>query len=237
MRALLKIFLFCIGLVAFLLVTAFAWFFLYSRGLPDTSALARFAPAATTSVSDPCLKAASVAIPYESVGGNLRSAFSAVEVAVSDPGVFTTMYEGFTGKGRLHRATLSVQISRTMLCTPSKMLNRLLDEIRTAVQLERHFSRPELFMIYANRAHFADNLIGVQATSQYFFHKNPDQLSVAEAALLAGLAKALAFYSPIEHPDRALQRRNEVIDAMLQVQSVNALQAASAKMAGLGIAR
>src|SRR6266571_8765074 len=101
MRALLKIFLFCIGLVAFLLVTAFAWIFLYSRGLPDTSALARFAPAATTSVSDPCLKAASVAIPYESVGGNLRSAFSAVEVAESDPGLFTTMYERFTGKGRL----------------------------------------------------------------------------------------------------------------------------------------
>ncbi len=237
MRALLKIFLFCIGLVAFLLVTAFAWFFLYSRGLPDTSALARFAPEAATSVSDPCLKAASVAIPYESIGGNLRSALSAVEVAESDPGVFTTMYEGFTGKGRPHRATLSVQISRTMLCTPSKMLNRRLDEIRTAVQLERHFSRPELFTIYANRAYFADNLIGVQATSQYFFHKNPDQLSVAEAALLAGLPKAVAFYSPIKHPDRALQRRNDVIDAMLQVQSVNALQAASAKMAGLGIAR
>jgi hypothetical protein len=93
MRALLKIFLFCISLVAFPLVTALAWFFLYSRGLPDTSVLARFAPAATTSVSDPCLKAVSVAIPYESIGGNLRSAFSAVEVAESDPGVFTTMYD------------------------------------------------------------------------------------------------------------------------------------------------
>src|SRR5260370_22032036 len=112
MRALLKIFLFCIGLVAFLLVTAFAWFFLYSRGLPDTSELARFAPEAATSVSDPCLKPASVAIPYESSGGTLRKALSAVEVAESDPGVLTTMNEGFTCKHRLHRPTSSEQISR-----------------------------------------------------------------------------------------------------------------------------
>src|SRR5260370_35615735 len=124
MRAVVKIFLVCIGLVAFLLVTAFAWFFLDSRGLPDTSALARFAPEAATSVSDPCLKAASVAIPYESIGGNLRRALSAVEVAESDPGVFTTMYEGFTGRGRLHRATLSGQIMRRRLGRLSTVLTR-----------------------------------------------------------------------------------------------------------------
>src|SRR5258707_15193871 len=107
MRWLLKLVVSFVATVAILLITAVSWFFFYSGDLPDVTRLAQFAPATTTSVSDPCLEAASVAIPYESIGGNLRNGLSAVEVKEGDPG---------------HRATLSVQISRTMFCAPSKML-------------------------------------------------------------------------------------------------------------------
>ena len=218
-----------------LLFTAFGWFFFYSRDLPDPRALASFAPAVTASVSDPCLKTTQIAIPYESIGGNLRGALSAAEVSENDPGVVLAMYHLFTDEARLHRATLSFQVSRTMCYAPSKPLERQLAEIRTASHLERHFSRQELFTIYVNRVYFGQGLIGVQSASQYFFHKNPGDLGIVEAALLAGLAKSPSYYSPVKHSDRAMTRRNEVIEAMLQSGTITASQAEAAKAVPLGI--
>jgi membrane carboxypeptidase/penicillin-binding protein len=211
MRTLFRVLFGFVAAVVILIVAAASWFFLYSEDLPDVSRLAQFAPATTTSVSDPCLAEASVAIPCESIGGNLRNALSAVEVR------------------------LPYQISRTMCRAPSKTLSRELNEIRTASRLERHFTQEELFTILANRASFGQGLIGVQSASQYFFHKNPGDLSVAEAALLAGLAQGHSYLSPVKHPDRAVKQRNEVIDAMAQAGTITASEAGAAKNAPLGI--
>jgi penicillin-binding protein 1A len=83
-------------------------------------------------------------------------------------------------------------------------------------QLKWRFSYPQLLTIYANRAYFGDNVAGIQAAAQHFFGKDPNELSVAQAALIAGLIEAPSRYSPMRHPDRTLQRRNEVIDRMLK---------------------
>jgi membrane peptidoglycan carboxypeptidase len=115
------------------------------------------------------------------------------------------------------------------------MLNRRLDEFRAAVQLERRFSRRELFTIFANRLTFGEDTVGVDAASQHFFHKEPNQLLVGEAALLAGLARAPSNLSPIRHPDRALQRRNEVIDAMVETHAISKSDASRAKASPLPI--
>jgi hypothetical protein len=72
MRVLLKICLIGLSAIALVVITGIAWLFFYSRGLPDAVALAQFAPATVTQVSDPCLKSASVAIPYDSIGNNMR---------------------------------------------------------------------------------------------------------------------------------------------------------------------
>ena len=180
MRTFLKVLFGFVAAVVTLIVAAVSWFFFYSGDLPDIGRLAQFGPTTTTSVSDPCLAAASVAISYESIGGNLRNALSAVE------------------------SRLAFQISRTMFCAPSKMLSRRLNEIRTATRLERRFTHQELFTIYANRTYFGAGLIGVQSASQYFFRKDPGELSIAEAALLAGLVQGPSYLSPVRHPDRAL---------------------------------
>lgn len=229
MRILLKICL--IGLTAIVLVLAAAmvWVFLYSRGLPDIRALSQFDPAAVAQVSDPCLSSATVAIPYESIGTTLRSALSAAEASEDDPGVLVETYRGFTQNGGPHRATLSWQISRTMFCEPSRTLNRQLDELRTAVQMERRFSRRQLFTIFANRLELGENIVGVEVASQHFFHKEPNQLSLGEAALLAGLARAPSYLSPIKHADRAIKRRNEVIDAMAKAHTISDSEASAAK--------
>jgi membrane carboxypeptidase/penicillin-binding protein len=212
MRTLLKVLFGFVAALVILIAAAASWFFFYSRDLPDVGRLGKFAPTTTTSVSDPCLTGLSVAIPYESIGENFRNALSTVEVR------------------------LPLQISRTMFCAPSKMLSRQLNEIRTATRLERHFTHQELFTIDANRTYFGAGLIGVESPSQYFFHKNPAELNIAEAALLAGMARGPSYLSPIKHPDRALERRNEVIDAMLQAGSITPSEADAAKNAPLGIA-
>jgi len=126
-------------------------------------------------------------------------------------------------------------MSRLMFCIPSKMLNRRLAEIRVAIQLERHYSRKELFTIYANRVPVGPDVIGVHDGAGFYFRKSPADLTASEAALLVGLIRGPSFLSPSKHPDRALRRRNDVIDAMQQNSSVTAAEAELAKSAPLGI--
>jgi hypothetical protein len=124
MRVLLKTCVIAISAIILAVVVALIWFFCYSRGLPDAVALAQFAPATARQVSDPCLKAASVAIPYHSIGDNMRAALSAAEVEEDAPGVLTETYRRF--RGLPSRDTPSWEISRSMFCNPAKTLHRQL---------------------------------------------------------------------------------------------------------------
>lgn len=207
--------------LVFVVGLALGWFFFYSAALPDIHALARYAPVQAGCVSDPCL-GESTAIPYDAIGDNLRAA---LDVA-----------EGNLGPERHHRTTMSTQISRSMFCTPSKELRRHIEEARAAAQIQRQFSATDKVTIFANRTSFGNHLIGVEAASEYLFHKGPAQLNIEEAALLAGLIKAPSRYSPVTHPERALQRRNEVIEALVESHKISADQAAAAETASLRIA-
>jgi penicillin-binding protein 1A len=224
-----------LSVVALSVVGVALWIFVYSRDLPDISAMRAFAPTQTVQVSDPCLPAASVAIPYESIGDNLRAALRAAEGSEEGPGFLTEMHHEITGNVISHKSPYSWLISRTMFCAPSKNLTRQTGEIRTAVQLERRFSRRELFTIFANRAWFGEGQVGVEAASQHFFQKEPNQLQAGESALLAGLIRAPAHLSPFTHPDRALKRRNEVIDAMVVEHAIDPKEGEIAKASALGV--
>jgi membrane peptidoglycan carboxypeptidase len=104
-----------------------------------------------------------------------------------------------------------------------------MSEIRVAVQLYRRFSGSELIAIFANRLYLGDNIVGVESASQHYFHKGPNQLQISESAFIAGLARHPSFYSPYMHPDHALKRRNEVIDAMVQKHLISGTEAGTAK--------
>jgi membrane peptidoglycan carboxypeptidase len=163
----MKAIFFCTGAIIFLFATGLLWLYYDSRGLPDIGALSKFSPTTVSEAYDLCWKHESVAIPYDSIGSNLRNALSAAEVRQDDPGILTTTLLSFTGHA-LRRSTLSVQISRTLFCAPSKMFERSLAELRAAAQLERRFSRRELFTIYANRAYYGEDLNGVEVAARRF---------------------------------------------------------------------
>jgi penicillin-binding protein 1A len=232
MRLLLKIAAFLAGSILLCLLAVFCWFYFYSRDLPDISRLAQFTPSTATEVNDSCL-GESTAISYREIGTRLRNAINATEVNEDDPGVL----QQFVGRDTRQRGTAGASwiISRTMFCEPSRLLNRQLAELRTAIQLERHYSRRELFTIFANRVYLGPELIGIQNGSKFYFNKNAADLTVPEAALLVAVMSGPTACSPIRHPDRALRRRNEVIDAMLGNGVIAVAEAQVAKSAPLGV--
>jgi penicillin-binding protein 1A len=218
-RVLLRIFAICASLVVLICCIGGAWFFLYSGDLPDIGSLRLYAPHDETYVLDPCSHAQSVAIPYNAFGYNVLAALNSAE-----------------GNVRNGHAGLSVQVARTVFCEPSRMLERHIQEARLAAQVKLRFARETLVTIHANRAWFGDNQVGVKAAAKYYFDKEPNQLDIGEAALLAGLIKAPFIYSPYKHPDRALKRRNEVIDAMVSDGAITAQQGESAKATTISLA-
>lgn len=232
MRMLLRICLIGLGALVLAMIAGLGWLF-GSHGIPGSDALAQFAPETVRHVSDRCLTGASVAVPYDSIGKTMRLALSAAETGEDDPGVLSEMFRAISDHSLTHRPVLSLQVARSLFCEPSKNLHRQVVEVRAAAQLERRFSRRELFTIYANRLVFGENIVGVEPASQHFFHKEPNQLDLEEAALLAGLPRASLHLSPVKHPDRALRRRNEVLDLMVEKHAITQLEASAAKASPL----
>jgi penicillin-binding protein 1A len=232
MRLLLRGVLALLAVSGLVLALGLYWLFFYSRDLPDLDALSQFSPPATTTVTDKCYTTPITAVPYEAIGSNLRGALNSVEASEAGPTAYQQVSRALSDV-RETRTALSTQIARTMFCSPEKSLVRRGKELRTALQLDRRFSRRDLFTIAANRYHFGSDLVGVQAASRYWFHKDPSGLSLPEAALLAGLVRAPLHYSPVAHPDRALARRNEVLDAMALQRVITTTEAEAAKSSPL----
>ncbi len=130
-------------------------------------------------------------------------------------------------------STLTMQLARGFFLSPRKDLSRKLREIMITFQLESRFSKQEIFAMYANeinlgqRGSFAINGFGEAAQS--FFGKDLSQLNLAECALLAGLVQNPNFRNPYRHPDRAMERRNVVLDSMVEMGSITPAEAERAK--------
>ena len=208
--------------VAILVASAGAWLYFDKSGLPDVRSMSDLAHPTTPTAPVPCLTK-SIAVPYESLGSNIRNALSAIEVPEDGPSVAMAL---FKPKARISPA---MHLSRQILCKEEKPLEYDLDQVRTAIQLQRMYSNRELFTMVANTAYFGEDTVGVEAASQHYFRKHAADLSIAESALLAGLVSRPNYYSPSKHPDRALLRRNQVIDIMAHKGMMSADDAAKAK--------
>jgi penicillin-binding protein 1B len=137
-------------------------------------------------------------------------------------------------------STITMQLSRGFFLTPEKTVKRKLTEMLIAEELEQKFSKQQIFEFYANwvplgqRGSFA--ISGLAEASQSYFNKDLKDLSLPEAALLAGLIQRPSYLSPYRHPERALERRNLVLEAMVEMHAITREQAEKTKAAPLKLA-
>jgi penicillin-binding protein 1A len=115
-------------------------------------------------------------------------------------------------------STITQQLAKNLF--PRKAYNHFaliknkLREMIIAQNLERIYSKDEIITLYFNTVPFGKNAFGIQSAAMRYFHKDCDQLSVDESALLVGLLKATSWYDPVRHPERARSRRNTVLQLM-----------------------
>jgi penicillin-binding protein 1A len=139
-------------------------------------------------------------------------------------------YRDIESGGKVQGAsTLTMQLAKNLFLSPDRSFYRKVQEALLAIQIERRFTKPQIFTLYANQIFLGHGAYGYESASEYYFSKPAKKLRLEEAALLAGLPKAPQYYSPITHPDRAIKRRNLVLNAMLEDGKITAAQAADAK--------
>ena len=126
-------------------------------------------------------------------------------------------------------STLTMQLSRNLFLSPERTYGRKLEEILLAIQIERRFTKAQIFTLYANQIFLGHGVYGFETGAEFYFGKRARDLTLPEAAMLAGLPKAPSTYSPINNPERALRRRNLVINSMLEDGKITAAEATAAK--------
>jgi penicillin-binding protein 1A len=119
-------------------------------------------------------------------------------------------------------STLTQQLAKNLFLTPEKTITRKAQEAVLAIWLESKFTKDEILQLYLNRVYFAPNAIGIEQASRVFFNKSAIELSINEAATLAGMLKAPTTYNPSLHPDAAAARAKLVVDAMVRENFVTA---------------
>lgn len=125
--------------------------------------------------------------------------------------------------------TITMQLARNVFLTQKKTIMRKLEEFLWAVQIERKYSKDEILEAYMNEFYLNHGAYGIEAGARTYFGKSAKDLTVAEAALLAGVIRWPTRYSPFVNPDIALERRNFVLRRMEEVGFLTAEEAAEAK--------
>lgn len=121
-------------------------------------------------------------------------------------------------------STLTQQLSRKLFLTPEKSFRRKIQEALMAIQIERHFTKQQIFAMYANQMDLGHGNFGFEAAAEFYFGKHLGELTLPEAALLAGIPRSATMYSPILHPDAARRRRNVVLYAMYDNRKISRAQ-------------
>jgi penicillin-binding protein 1A len=132
-------------------------------------------------------------------------------------------------------STLTMQLAGGLFLNRSdRSARRKIEETILAIQIERHYTKEQIFTMYCNQIYLGSGNYGFEAASEYYFSKPVGQLTLAEAATLAAIIRG-PIYAPINHPDRALARRNLVLQLMAHDRKINETQADAAMKEPLGL--
>lgn len=222
----------------------------YSVNLPQIADLERFRPITSTDLLDVHGRVFGsfalerrIVVPYEALPPVLRQAVISIEDknfeshwGVNTFRVAGAAYHDLTSSGRAQGAsTLTMQLARNLFLSAQQTFGRKLQEVFLSIQIERAFTKEQIFTLYANQIYLGQGVYGFEAGSEYYFSKHARDLTLPEAALLAALPKGPVAYSPLTNPDRAFRRRNMVINSMLEDGVITTAQANAAKAAPLGL--
>jgi penicillin-binding protein 1A len=222
----------------------------YSVDLPQIHDLERYRPSTTTELYDQkgriigsfALERREV-VNYDDFAPILRQAVISIEDKSFEShwgiNVFRVggaLWHDLRSHGRAQGAsTLTMQLARDLFLSPERTASRKLQEAYLAIQIERAFTKEQIFTLYGNQIYLGHGMYGFEAASQFYFSKHAKDLNLTEAALLAGLPKGPSAFSPLLNPEKALRRRNLVLTEMESDKIISHAQAEQARSAPLGL--
>jgi penicillin-binding protein 1A len=218
--------------------------FAYADDLPQISALDDYVPNTITRVigRDGALLGEfaterRVVIGYQDIPLRLRQAVLAAEdaqffehVGLSGQRILLTLIkDAMERRLAAGASTLTQQLTRKLFLTDEKTWERKVKEALLAIQIEKRYTKEEIFTFYCNQMYFGHGAYGVEAASQLYFRKSAKDLALEEAALIAGILQGNVRQSPYVNPEAARRRRNYALDQMAEERFVSREEAEAAK--------
>ena len=241
---------------AFLLVCSIAFgaavglLFVYSSDLPQIHALENYRPITETELyADDGQEIGSFAlqrrilVTYNQIPKVLKAAILTTEDqhfeehwGVDFPRVLQAAYHDILRHRVAEGAsTLTMQLAGGLFLNRSdRSFHRKIQETILALEIERHYTKDQIFTMYCNQIYLGAGNYGFEAASEYYFSKPVEQVTLAEAATLAAIIRG-PIYSPIAHPERALDRRNLVLSLMLRDRKITQAEYGEARREPLGL--
>ena len=222
----------------------------FSVNLPQINDLERYRPSTMTDLYDAKGRIIGsfalekrVVVNYNDFAPVLRQAVISIEDknfdshwAINVFRIAGALVHDLRSHGRAQGAsTLTMQLARNLFLSADRTAARKAQESILAIQIERAFTKEQIFTLYGNQIYLGSGMYGFEAASQFYFSKHAKDLTLTEAALLAGLPKGPAAYSPLINPEKALRRRNLVLSEMESDGAITHQLADQARKSPLGL--
>jgi len=222
----------------------------FSSDLPKLDSLTDYRPKLVTTIYSRENKVLAsyaeerrVYMPVGEMPENVVNAFVAAEddqffshVGINPVTILRAAYQNFrAGRKVQGGSTITQQVAKTFLLSSEKSYTRKIKEALLAFQIERALSKDQILNLYLNQIFLGQNSYGVEAASLTYFGKSAKDLSIAEAAVLAGLPKAPSNDNPVKDPKMATQRKQYVLGRMLETQKISSAEYEEAKAEELRI--
>jgi penicillin-binding protein 1A len=207
-------------------------YFWAARDLPGFKRITDYQPALVTTVLDReervlgyFYKEKRFLVSLDEMTPILPRAFLAAEDSgfyehegVDLPGIFRAAVKNVMAGGIVQGgSTITQQVIKSLLLTPERSYSRKIKEAILAYRLEHYLNKEEILTIYLNQIYLGAGAYGVEAAAREYFGVHASELTLAQAALLAGLPKAPSRYSPLQHPERAVARQHYVLGRLLDL--------------------
>ncbi|MGO7592764.1 penicillin-binding protein 1A [Rhizobium leguminosarum] len=252
-----RLFGYFFGMACVLFLVAAAGIAIYlanvAKDLPDYAVLNSYAPPVTTRVHAgngalmaEYAKEKRLFLPIQAIPDRVKAAFLSAEDKnfYNHPGVDLTglgrailvnLQNFGSGRRPVGASTITQQVAKNFLLSSDQTIDRKIKEAILSFRIEQAYSKDKILELYLNEIFFGLNSYGIAGAALTYFNKSVTELTVAEAAYLASLPKGPANYHPFRHPEAALERRNWVIDRMVENGYVSQSDGEEAKKQPLGV--